>query len=148
MFQACSKALALFEGAQIHAHVVKLGFGCDVFIRNALINFYYGSCGLECSRRVFEENSHVRDLVTWNTMLACFVRDGQIGVAEKMFDKMPERDVVSWSTMVMGYVQNGCLEEVLDCFRAVTNTGLRLNEAILVSFSRFRHNWACLNVAS
>ncbi|EXB79176.1 hypothetical protein L484_001295 [Morus notabilis] len=66
-------------------------------------------------------------------MLACFVRDGQIGVAEKMFDEMPERDVVSWSTMVTGYVQNGCLEAVLDCFRAVTKAGLRLNVAILVS---------------
>lgn len=104
-----------------------------MFIRNALISFYYGCFGLECSRRVFDEYVRVRDLVTWNTMLACFVRDGQIGVAEKMFDEMPERDVVSWSTMLTGYVQNGCLEEALECFRGVRETGLRLNEAILVS---------------
>ena len=113
--------------------MVKLGFCEDVFVRNALIHLYSACCRVECSKRVFEENDHCRDVVTWNSMLAGFVRDGRIGDAEKVFDEMPERDVISWSTMIMGYVQNGQLEEGLECFKEMREKGLRPNEAILVT---------------
>ena len=66
-------------------------------------------------------------------MLAGAVRNGEVRFAEKMFDEMPERDVVSWSTMITGYVQNGLLEDGLECFRDMTETRVRPNEAILVT---------------
>ncbi|KAF3950141.1 hypothetical protein CMV_024065 [Castanea mollissima] len=94
---------------------------------------YVKGLRVECSKRVFEENGHCRDVVTWNSMLAGFVRDGRIGDAEKVFDEMPERDVISWSTMIMGHVQNGQLEEGLECFKEMREKGLRPNEAILVT---------------
>lgn len=133
VLHACSKALAAQEGAQIHNHIVKYGYVEDVFIRNALINFYSSCCGVGFSRQVFYENVHSRDLVTWNTMLAALVRDGQIDAAEKMFAEISERDVISWSTMITGYVQNGKLEEGLHCFNEMRDKGLLANEAILVS---------------
>ncbi|KAL5555107.1 hypothetical protein UlMin_037343 [Ulmus minor] len=133
VLQACGKALAFQEGAQVHAHAVKFGFGFDVFVRNGLISFYSACCRVELATRVFVESDRSRDLVTWNTMLACFVRDGQVGVAEKVFDEMPQRDVISWSTMITGYVQNGQLEEGLECFTEMRKKGLKPNEAILVS---------------
>ncbi|BBG96226.1 Pentatricopeptide repeat superfamily protein [Prunus dulcis] len=88
---------------------------------------------IECSKRLFEENASSRDVVTWNSMLTAFVRDEQIGAAEKLFEEMPERDVISWSTMISGYVQNGRLEEGLECFKQMREKGMRLNEATLVS---------------
>lgn len=66
-------------------------------------------------------------------MLAGLVRNGDVRVAEKVFDEMPERDVVSWSTMIMGYVLNGVLEDGLECFRDMREKGVRPNEAILVT---------------
>ncbi|KAF4378386.1 hypothetical protein F8388_021580 [Cannabis sativa] len=133
LFQACSKALGMEEGAQVHAHVVKYGLADDLFIRNALINFYSACSRLEYSKKVFEESLSSRDLVTWNTMLACFVRDGKIHLAEEVFDEMPERDVISWSTIITGYVQSGLLEQALKLFRDVMEKRLRINEAMLVS---------------
>ncbi|BBG96228.1 Pentatricopeptide repeat superfamily protein [Prunus dulcis] len=88
---------------------------------------------IECSKRLFEENASSRDVVTWNSMLTAFVRDEQIGAAEKLFEEMPERDVISWSTMISGYLQNGRLEEGLECFKQMREKGMRLNEATLVS---------------
>lgn len=133
LLQACSKASAVDEGTQVHTHVVKFGFGEDVFIRNALIHFYSACCKIECSKRVFEENAHSRDVVTWNSILAGLVRDGQVGDAETVFGEMPERDVISWSIMITGYVHNGRLQEGLDCFKEMREVGLRPNEAILVT---------------
>ena len=74
-------------------------------------------------------------MVTWNSMLAGYVRNGEVRFAEKMFDEMPERDVVSWSTMITGYVLNGLLEDGLECFRDMRETKVRPNEAILTLLS-------------
>lgn len=133
LLQACSKALAINEGAQVHNHVIKLGFGKDLFIRNALIHLYCACSRVECSKRVFEEEILHRDVVTWNSMMAALLRDGQVNVVEQMFGEMLEKDVISWSTMIKGYVQNGLLEKGLECFKKMREKGIRPNEAILVT---------------
>ncbi|XP_058761303.1 pentatricopeptide repeat-containing protein At5g66520-like [Vicia villosa] len=123
-------------GVQVHVHVIKLGYARHVFVRNALIHFYFeGFSTTEYSKRVFDEDTDTlcSDVVTWNSMLAGLVRKGEVDIAEKMFDEMPDRDVVSWSTMIMGYVQNGDLEDGLKCFRLMREKGIRPNEAILVT---------------
>jgi pentatricopeptide repeat protein len=137
LLNACTKEnFKLTPGVQVHDHVIKLGYAHHVFVRNALIHFYFEcSDATECSKKVFEENadSICSDVVTWNSVLAGLVRKGEVFVAEKMFDEMPERDVVSWSTMIMGYVQNGNLEDGLECFKLMREKGIRPNEAILVT---------------
>lgn len=133
LLQACSKALAIVDGVQIHTHIVKLGFEEDVYIRNALIHFYSTCHELGESRRVFDESPGRRDVVSWNAILAGYARDGQVDICEKLFDEMPERDAISWSTMIMGYVQGGKLEEGLGLFREMRDKGIVPNEAALVT---------------
>ncbi|KAJ8769998.1 hypothetical protein K2173_009081 [Erythroxylum novogranatense] len=133
LLQACSKSLGLCEGVQIHGQLLRLGFGQDVYVKNALIHFYSCCCKVESSKKVFEESPQRCDVVTWNVMLAGFARDGELSAAENLFVEMPERDVVSWNTMIMAYVHNGKLEESLDCFRRMRECGLPPNEATLVT---------------
>ncbi|PKA64249.1 Pentatricopeptide repeat-containing protein [Apostasia shenzhenica] len=133
LLQACSRDPRLFEGAQVHACAVKLGFSQGLHTRNALISFYSACNKLSESKKIFDECSNCRDVVSWNALLAGFVRDSQIDAAEKMFDEMPERDAISWSTMIMGYSQNGILEKGLDLFREMVGRGLEVNEATLVT---------------
>ncbi|KAL5702630.1 hypothetical protein ACHQM5_027825 [Ranunculus cassubicifolius] len=133
LLQACSKALGKWEGRQVHDHVVKIGFGQDVFIRNGLIHFYSACRETDNARQVFDESVEGRDVVSWNEIIACYARDEQIDVAEKLFDEMPKRDVISWSTMVMGCVQGGHLDKALEYFEEMRKKGLVPNEAIFVS---------------
>ncbi|KAL4342935.1 hypothetical protein AHAS_Ahas11G0028100 [Arachis hypogaea] len=137
LLHACSKAnrvpVILAQGSLLHAHVIKFGFFPHVFVRNALIHMYFEcSCG-DSSKRVFDEDALLRDVVTWNSMIAGLMRNGDIVDAEKVFDEMPQRDVISWSSMIMGYVQNGNLEDGLECFRLMRERGVRPNEAALAS---------------
>lgn len=133
ILQACSKASSIIDGVQIHAHVVKLGFEEDVFVRNALIHFYSACHKLDHSRRVFDECPHRRDGVSWNAILSGYAKVGQIDVCQRLFEEMPERDVVSWSTMIMGYVQGGQLEKGLNLFREMRDERILPNEAALVT---------------
>ncbi|MED6220841.1 hypothetical protein PIB30_048674 [Stylosanthes scabra] len=100
---------------------------------NALIHMYFECECSDSSKRVFEEDTLFRDVVTWNSMIAGLMRNGEIVDAEKVFDEMPDRDVISWSSMIMGYVQNGNLEDALECFRVMRERGVRPNEAALVT---------------
>lgn len=133
LLQACSKVSEIVDGMQVHAHIVKLGFEEDVYIRNALIHFYGACRELGDSRRVFDESPWRRDVVSWNAILAGYARDGQIDACEELFEEMPERDAISWSTMIMGYVQGGKLEEGLGLFREMREKGVMPNEAGLAT---------------
>ncbi|KAK7280647.1 hypothetical protein RJT34_25712 [Clitoria ternatea] len=156
VLHACSKKTnngkSSDSGVQIHAHVIKLGYACHVFVRNALIHFYCECSSVDSAKRVFEEDTLSSNVVTWNSILAGLVRNGEVRVAEKVFDEMPERDVVSWSTMIMGYVQNGIFKDGFECFRVMMERGLRPNLSIfltllsasaqlgLLAYGRFIHS--------
>lgn len=76
VLKACAYLFALREGEQIYSHVVKLGFGPDVYVNNSLIHFYV-SCGcLIEAKKVFDEMPD-RSLVTWNVMIDGLVQMGE-----------------------------------------------------------------------
>ncbi|KAL5225591.1 hypothetical protein ABZP36_012230 [Zizania latifolia] len=49
-------------------------------------------------RRVFERN-----VVSWNSMIMCYIRASDVCSARALFDEMPDKDLVSWNTMISGY---------------------------------------------
>ncbi|PRQ55564.1 putative tetratricopeptide-like helical domain-containing protein [Rosa chinensis] len=84
---ACAYLFALSEGKQAHAHVVKLGFGSDVYIGNSLIHLY-ASCGcLDYAQKVFEKMC-VRRVVSWNVMIDSLVGAGEFESSVKVFGQM------------------------------------------------------------
>ncbi|KAK6931171.1 DYW domain [Dillenia turbinata] len=98
-----------FEGKQIHAHVLKHGFGSDVYSNNSLIQFF-GSCGcLANGKKVFDKMSE-RSLVSWNVMIDFLVQVGQFVDALEMFVEMRSVFVPDGYTMHSVDVwMNNCL---------------------------------------
>lgn len=72
ILKACSLSAA--DGRDVHALVVRLGFGNDLFVSNALVSMYVNSGRLDCGLTVFDEMS-TRDLVTWNSVIGGFARN-------------------------------------------------------------------------
>ncbi|XP_066372498.1 pentatricopeptide repeat-containing protein At1g62260, mitochondrial-like [Miscanthus floridulus] len=62
-------------------------------------------------RRVFERN-----VVSWNSMMMCYIRTGDVCSARTLFDEMPYKDLVSWNTMIAGYTQVSDMEEAEKLF--------------------------------
>jgi pentatricopeptide repeat protein len=130
---AAGSPASRFLGSHVHALAVKAGAAGDLYVRNALVHFY-GVCGdVEAMRRVFDELPFVRDVVTWNAVLAGYVRAGMMADAREVFDGMAVRDEVSWSTVVGGYVKEGELEEALGVFKNMVVQGVKVNEAAIVT---------------
>ncbi|XP_052177940.1 pentatricopeptide repeat-containing protein At3g26782, mitochondrial-like [Diospyros lotus] len=64
------------------------------------------------------------DVYVGNSLLAMYSKFGEIGMAKKVFDRMPERDLTSWNTMMSGYVKNGDPREALLLFKIMGGAGL------------------------
>lgn len=93
VLKACSRLGALREGEQIHAQIMKyFGFNSDGFVQNTLIHMY-ASCGeLEIARNVFDEMPR-RDVMTWNSILAGYAKNGRWDEVVRLFREMQELGV-------------------------------------------------------
>ncbi|XP_024632859.1 pentatricopeptide repeat-containing protein At1g53600, mitochondrial-like [Medicago truncatula] len=75
--------------------------------------------------RVFENvGESKRDVVSWSAVVVGLCRDGRIGYARKLFDRMPERNVVSWSAMIDGYMEKGLFENGFGFFLEMRREGV------------------------
>lgn len=116
VLKECAKRVDATNGPSIHAHVVKFGCDCDVYVQNSLINLYT-ECGvLEDAARVFDEMSN-RDVVSWNTIIVGFLRGGELNKALVLFRQMKDRKtIITWNSMITGLVQGGKAREALEIF--------------------------------
>ncbi|KAK4402115.1 Pentatricopeptide repeat-containing protein, chloroplastic [Sesamum angolense] len=153
----------MFEGREVHDHVVKMGFHSDVYVVNNLINMY-SVCGhVGDARKVFD-GSPVLDSVSWNSMLAGYGlggrveeakliyaqmprknviasnsmivllgKSGRVTEAHQLFNELEEKDLVSWTALISGYEQNGMYEEALNLFLSMCNNGISVDEVVIVA---------------
>lgn len=137
VLKACSRLGALREGEQIHAQIMKyFGFNSDGFVQNTLIHMY-ASCGeLEIARNVFDEMPR-RDVMTWNSILAGYAKNGRWDEVVRLFREMQELGVefdevtlISVST-ACGRVADLELGEWIDEY--VDANGLKGNLALITS---------------
>lgn len=71
----------------IHAHIVKLGFEYDVYIRNNLIRFY-ALCGyIGIARKLFVIFPE-RDIVSWTILMSGYTKVGMFRESVKLFVQM------------------------------------------------------------
>ncbi|XP_020084411.1 pentatricopeptide repeat-containing protein At1g31920 [Ananas comosus] len=90
--KACAVLPAIREGTQIHGHVAKLGFECDVFVQNSLINLY-GKCGeIELASKVFDQLGSYRTVASWSALLAALTRMSFWGECLTLFATMTNEE--------------------------------------------------------
>ncbi|KAK9713659.1 hypothetical protein RND81_06G042900 [Saponaria officinalis] len=66
------------------------------------------------------------------SLVAFYAKCGEVRVARKVFDEMPERSVVAWNAMVSGYEQNGFSKEAVEVFRLMRDKGVEPDSATFV----------------
>ncbi|GJZ56167.1 pentatricopeptide repeat-containing protein [Tanacetum coccineum] len=104
-------------GQCVHGKVLRSGLGFDFYVGTSLIDFYVKVGEIGEARKVFDEMV-VRDVSSWNALIAGCMKNGMVGVAEELFGKMGEgvKNIVSWTSMISGYAQNGLGDRALELF--------------------------------
>ncbi|KAK0576421.1 hypothetical protein LWI29_017169 [Acer saccharum] len=83
----CSKLVALQQGEQVHAQILKTGFLSDVVVGTALVNMYNKCGSIERSSKAFVEMS-TRTLISWTSMITGFANHGHSLQALHLFEDM------------------------------------------------------------
>ncbi|XP_074569315.1 pentatricopeptide repeat-containing protein At5g04780, mitochondrial [Curcuma longa] len=86
---ACASLAAITEGTQLHAIVVRIGFGSNLFVASSLIDFY-SKCG--CIRDAYLVFGHIeeKNIILWNAMITGFSKHARPCEAMILFEKMQQ----------------------------------------------------------
>ncbi|PIA53448.1 hypothetical protein AQUCO_00900199v1 [Aquilegia coerulea] len=105
VLKACSQLSLIRTGFQILVHVLHLGFDSNIFVHNAMIHMLVMCKEVEVARALFEE-SCMRDLVSWNTVINGYVRSGKPNEALKLFREMRVANVEPDEVTMIGVVSS------------------------------------------
>ncbi|KAI9198575.1 hypothetical protein LWI28_018417 [Acer negundo] len=67
------------------------------------------------------------NLFVHNALVAMYGRFGEVGVAHRLFDKMPIRDAVSWNTIISIYASKGMWDEAMELFEKMLQQDVEVN---------------------
>ncbi|KAF9603805.1 hypothetical protein IFM89_037939 [Coptis chinensis] len=87
MILACSNVDNIKWGMGIHDMVVKFGFDSNLCVCNTLLTMYSESGRCEHAVRLFQEIPG-KDVISWNTMLASYVQNGDYQDALEFFSML------------------------------------------------------------
>ncbi|MBA0839869.1 hypothetical protein Goarm_005561 [Gossypium armourianum] len=100
LFKGFDRNVGFSCGKELHCHVVKFGFGSNVFVQNALIHMY-SLCGqMEMARWVFDISCKT-DVITWNVIITGYNKTKQYNETSKLFDEMVKNGVVPSSVTLV-----------------------------------------------
>ncbi|XWS59134.1 hypothetical protein CRYUN_Cryun08bG0096100 [Craigia yunnanensis] len=68
-----------------------------------------------------------------NGLVNFYAKCEDIGLAEKVFDEIPERNLVAWSTMISGYALMGLVNEAFGAFREMQMLGVVPDKVTMMS---------------
>ncbi|KNA18496.1 hypothetical protein SOVF_070200 [Spinacia oleracea] len=91
ILSACAGLGGLSEGNQVHATLVKAGFGASIFVASSLIDMYAKCGAIKEAYTVFSDQEiRNRNVVLWNAMISGFSRHGRCLEGMILFEKMKQ----------------------------------------------------------
>ncbi|XP_057999820.1 pentatricopeptide repeat-containing protein At4g21065 [Hevea brasiliensis] len=113
VLKACSAIMALEEGQQVHARILRSGFTLNPYVQSSLVNFYAKCEEIKLARKMFDEITE-RNLVSWSAMITGYARVGMVNEALSMFRQMQgvgiEPDEVSLVGVISACAMAGALD--------------------------------------
>ncbi|KAL5221003.1 hypothetical protein ABZP36_025716 [Zizania latifolia] len=119
-------------GSQFHALSLKLSLASDTFVLNALINMY-SSCNYPAAARLVLDSAPqgVSDVVSWNTIIAGYLRGGLPNKALQSFHQMAKEQVrldeVTLLNVLVACARTGTMKVGRLCHALVVLNGFAIN---------------------
>ncbi|KAI4324168.1 hypothetical protein L6164_023725 [Bauhinia variegata] len=88
VLRACALLSSLRDGKEIHSLIFHTGFDLDELTSSSLVDMY-AKCGdIKSSMQVFKEFGNKTNVISWNSMIVGFAKNGYAESALKVFDEM------------------------------------------------------------
>lgn len=135
VISACASLLYLQFGRQLHGYILKIQMQADTMIGTALVDMY-SKCGTwPWAQNVFKELNGSRNILTWNSMIAGMMLNGQSEKAIELFEQLPyegfKPDPATWNSMISGFAHLGKGFEAFKYFEKM------LSDAVVTSLKCF-----------
>ncbi|CAD6220180.1 unnamed protein product [Miscanthus lutarioriparius] len=98
----------LAEGKQVHAFAVRMMMRAEVSLNNALIDTYAKRGALHYARRIFDDTSWCKDVISWGAMILGYGIHGMGVEAVALFDQMLSSGVKPDSIIGLGVLSACC----------------------------------------
>lgn len=113
---------------------------------NTMVSGYAKSeHGFESAWELFEKMPK-RDVVSWNLMIDCCLKNGKPEMAQILFDRMPEKDVASWAIMVDGHSRVGNIDVARGFFDEMPERDVISCNAMMAGYARNGHFTEALKI--
>lgn len=121
---ACGDLSAVSLGKRIHEYVDMKGLLPNLSVENALIDMY-AKCGcLPEARKVFDK-MHIKDIVSWTSLMSAYGRNGKGYQAIELFTKMQDLgfvpDSIAFVSILSACSHAGLLSEGRYYYRLMTD---------------------------
>ena len=136
ILKACGTTPAYEDvGKQIHEKIVKSGFLCkDVLVGNALVDMYAKCGALEKAQQVLEELP-IRDVVSWNALIAGYAHEGKGHEALYCFERMQHEalspDSATFVSILKACGSNGLIIKGKQIHEKIVNCSLLERHSVL-----------------
>lgn len=112
--RACADLATVKLGTQVISHAMKFGLSLDVTVANSIVTMY-SRCGLIKEAQKVFDSIHVKGLISWNSMMAAFAKNGigkkVIETFEDMLRTGCKPDHISYVAVLSGCSHMGLVAE-------------------------------------
>ncbi|CAN0901717.1 Pentatricopeptide repeat-containing protein At3g09040, mitochondrial [Linum grandiflorum] len=93
VLKACAVLSSVRDGTMIHALICRTGLDSDELTCSALVDMYAKCGNVESSMQVFEELGSKENVISWNSMIVGFAKNGYAEDALRVFWEMKDMNV-------------------------------------------------------
>ena len=128
LLSACTGSGALGHGRSAHCQTIQMGFALYGHIANALISMYFKCGAVEDALYIFEKMV-VKDIVSWNSMIAGYAQHGLALQAIDVFKEMKkqgiEPDAITFLGLLSSCRHAGLVKEGWFYFNSMVEQGVQ-----------------------
>ncbi|CAK9166481.1 unnamed protein product [Ilex paraguariensis] len=149
VLRACTLALCLEVGVQVHKDVFVWGVDLNVQVCSSLIDMYSRCGDVQRARLVFDMMRE-RDLLSWNSMISGYVCNGVFMWAVELFGDMRlggfEPDLVTWNTLMDAYCRLGQCDEAWKIVGQIKEPNIISWTTLMSGYSRIGKHESTLGI--
>jgi pentatricopeptide repeat protein len=108
VLSAFNGIMGLSQGKQVHGFAVRMGLYGEMSLNNALIDMYAKGGSLRYARRVFDDDTWSKDVISWGSMVLGYGLHGMGAEAVALFDRMHASGVKPDSIVGLGVLSACC----------------------------------------